>query len=197
MCWMTCRAISTSQTLRDGDQATLRNLTRNLGINGVNVAGAAASEGAAEAAAEAPAAEVAGGVTVRRREAAAGDAAAAVDEAVAGADDAGSEAAAVAATAAAGEASGAAAAAGEAAGEASAAPGAAAAAAADETLSGEQDAASVPSTTVSVLRLDWDDFTPAVLADMQAQLVVGRGLHSFTSQLNLSLFGHTSPCPPV
>ena len=25
----------------------------------------------------------------------------------------------------------------------------------------------------------------------------GRGLHSFTSQLNLSRFGHTSPCPPV
>jgi hypothetical protein len=26
---------------------------------------------------------------------------------------------------------------------------------------------------------------------------VGRGLHSFTSQLNLSRFGHTYPCPPV
>ena len=25
----------------------------------------------------------------------------------------------------------------------------------------------------------------------------GRGLHSFTSQLNLSRCGHTSPCPPV
>jgi len=25
----------------------------------------------------------------------------------------------------------------------------------------------------------------------------GRGLHSFTSQLNLSRFGHTSRCPPV
>ena len=25
----------------------------------------------------------------------------------------------------------------------------------------------------------------------------GRGLHSSTSQLNLSRFGHTSPCPPV
>jgi hypothetical protein len=25
----------------------------------------------------------------------------------------------------------------------------------------------------------------------------GRGLHSSTSQLNLSGFGHTSPCPPV
>ena len=25
----------------------------------------------------------------------------------------------------------------------------------------------------------------------------GRGLHSFTFQLNLSRFGHTSPCPPV
>jgi len=27
--------------------------------------------------------------------------------------------------------------------------------------------------------------------------VVGRGLHSSTSQLNLNRFGHTSPCPPV
>ena len=27
--------------------------------------------------------------------------------------------------------------------------------------------------------------------------VDGRGLHSSTSQLNLSRFGHTSPCPPV
>ena len=27
--------------------------------------------------------------------------------------------------------------------------------------------------------------------------LLGRGLHSFTSQLNLSRFGHTSPCPPV
>jgi len=26
---------------------------------------------------------------------------------------------------------------------------------------------------------------------------MGRGLHSSTSQLNLSRFGHTSPCPPV
>ena len=25
----------------------------------------------------------------------------------------------------------------------------------------------------------------------------GRDLHSSTSQLNLSRFGHTSPCPPV
>jgi hypothetical protein len=25
----------------------------------------------------------------------------------------------------------------------------------------------------------------------------GRGLHSFTFQLNLSRFGHTSPCPTV
>ena len=25
----------------------------------------------------------------------------------------------------------------------------------------------------------------------------GRGLHSTTFQLNLSRFGHTSPCPPV
>ena len=29
------------------------------------------------------------------------------------------------------------------------------------------------------------------------QRVRGRGLHSFTSQLNLSCFGHTSLCPPV
>jgi hypothetical protein len=28
-------------------------------------------------------------------------------------------------------------------------------------------------------------------------LVVGRGLHSTTFQLNISRFGHTSPCPPV
>ena len=28
-------------------------------------------------------------------------------------------------------------------------------------------------------------------------LVTGRGLHSFTLQLNLSRFGHTSPYPPV
>jgi len=28
-------------------------------------------------------------------------------------------------------------------------------------------------------------------------VVRGRGLHSFTSQLNLSRFGHTSRCPPV
>jgi len=28
-------------------------------------------------------------------------------------------------------------------------------------------------------------------------LPVGRGLYSFTTQLNLSRFGHTSPCPPV
>jgi len=27
--------------------------------------------------------------------------------------------------------------------------------------------------------------------------VSGRGSHSSTSQLNLSRFGHTSPCPPV
>jgi len=27
--------------------------------------------------------------------------------------------------------------------------------------------------------------------------VEGRSLHSSTSQLNLSRFGHTSPCPPV
>jgi hypothetical protein len=27
--------------------------------------------------------------------------------------------------------------------------------------------------------------------------ITGRGLHSFTFQLNLSRFGHTSPCPPV
>ena len=26
---------------------------------------------------------------------------------------------------------------------------------------------------------------------------LGRGLHSSTSQLNLSRFGHNSPCPPV
>jgi hypothetical protein len=26
---------------------------------------------------------------------------------------------------------------------------------------------------------------------------LGRGLHSSTFQLNLSHFGHTSPCPPV
>jgi len=25
----------------------------------------------------------------------------------------------------------------------------------------------------------------------------GRGLHSSTFQINLSRFGHTSPCPPV
>ena len=29
------------------------------------------------------------------------------------------------------------------------------------------------------------------------KLVGGRGLHSSTFQLNLSRFGHTSPCPPV
>jgi CRP-like cAMP-binding protein len=27
--------------------------------------------------------------------------------------------------------------------------------------------------------------------------ILGRGLHSFTSRLNLGRFGHTSPCPPV
>ena len=27
--------------------------------------------------------------------------------------------------------------------------------------------------------------------------MLGRGLHSFASLLNLSQFGHTSPCPPV
>jgi len=27
--------------------------------------------------------------------------------------------------------------------------------------------------------------------------VASRGLHSFAPQLNLSRFGHTSPCPPV
>jgi hypothetical protein len=30
-----------------------------------------------------------------------------------------------------------------------------------------------------------------------ALLFPGRGLHSSSFQLNLSLFGHTSPCPPV
>ena len=27
--------------------------------------------------------------------------------------------------------------------------------------------------------------------------IAGRGLYSLTVQLNLSRFGHTSPCPPV
>jgi len=30
-----------------------------------------------------------------------------------------------------------------------------------------------------------------------ASCLTGRGLHSSTFQLNLSRFGHTSPCPPV
>jgi hypothetical protein len=30
-----------------------------------------------------------------------------------------------------------------------------------------------------------------------AEGTAGRGLHSSTFQLNLSPFGHTSPCPPV
>ena len=30
-----------------------------------------------------------------------------------------------------------------------------------------------------------------------SDVVAGRGLHSSTFQLNLSRFGHTSPCPPV
>jgi len=29
------------------------------------------------------------------------------------------------------------------------------------------------------------------------RLLTGRGLHSPTFQLNLSLFGHTSRCPPI
>ena len=34
---------------------------------------------------------------------------------------------------------------------------------------------------------------PAAVLDREP----GRGLHSFTSQLNLSRFGHTCPCSPV
>jgi chaperonin GroEL (HSP60 family) len=40
----------------------------------------------------------------------------------------------------------------------------------------------------AVMALDQDTLDPRM---------IGRGLHSFTSQLNLSRFGHTSPCPPV
>jgi len=35
------------------------------------------------------------------------------------------------------------------------------------------------------------------LAEGVPALVLGRGLHSSTLQLNLSRLGHTSPCPPV
>jgi aspartate oxidase len=37
------------------------------------------------------------------------------------------------------------------------------------------------------------DFTK----DESGNLHLGRGLHSFTSQLILSRFGHTSTCPPL
>jgi len=33
--------------------------------------------------------------------------------------------------------------------------------------------------------------------EMWDRTVLGRGLRSFTSQLNLTRSGHTSPCPPV
>jgi N-acetylgalactosamine kinase len=39
------------------------------------------------------------------------------------------------------------------------------------------------------------DFHP--LRATSVNLPDGRGLHSSTSQLNLSRFGHTSPCAPV
>ena len=35
------------------------------------------------------------------------------------------------------------------------------------------------------------------VGDFEKCAVCGGGLHSSTSQLNLSRFGHTSPCPPV
>jgi hypothetical protein len=38
---------------------------------------------------------------------------------------------------------------------------------------------------------------PVSVQRAAAPLTLGRGSHSSTSQLNLSRFGHTSPCPPV
>ena len=38
----------------------------------------------------------------------------------------------------------------------------------------------------------WDE-----LSFQDVMQMMGRGSHSFTSQLNLSRFGHTFPCPPV
>ena len=40
-------------------------------------------------------------------------------------------------------------------------------------------------------------FSTIFASAMLAHLMLGRGLHSSTFQLNLSRFGHTSPCPPV
>jgi filamin len=36
-----------------------------------------------------------------------------------------------------------------------------------------------------------------LVASLNGDALVGRGLHSSTFQLNLSHFGHTSPCSPV
>jgi len=37
----------------------------------------------------------------------------------------------------------------------------------------------------------------SVAGALQLKQPPGRGLHSFISQLNLSRFSYTSPCPPV
>jgi ataxia telangiectasia mutated family protein len=43
----------------------------------------------------------------------------------------------------------------------------------------------------------WYERRLAYTRSVAVNSIVGRGLHTFTSQLNLSRFGHTSPCPPV
>ena len=42
-----------------------------------------------------------------------------------------------------------------------------------------------------------DECEPLIRGAGGLELLVGRGLHSSTFQLNLSHVGHTSPCPPV
>ena len=46
-------------------------------------------------------------------------------------------------------------------------------------------------------KLDFAEFTHYYNSHERLREVCGRGLDSSTSQLNLSRFGHTSPCPPV
>jgi len=55
-------------------------------------------------------------------------------------------------------------------------------------LDDENDATWQPLETVITTRYVWVD---------KPVLVAGRGLHSSTFRLNLSRFGHSSPCAPV
>ena len=50
----------------------------------------------------------------------------------------------------------------------------------------------------TLLKLMTGELTPTVgVVTRHPMVVIGRGLHSSTFQLNLSRFGHTSPCSTV